>query len=36
MPSLATLLGDKPRPQTAQEQMSVLKALTRELGGKIH
>jgi hypothetical protein len=36
MPSLATLLGDKPRPQTTQEQMSVLKALTLKMGGKIH
>jgi hypothetical protein len=36
MPSLASLLGDKPRAQTTAEQMSVLKALTLELGGKVH
>jgi hypothetical protein len=36
MPSLSSLLGERPKAQTAAEQMSILKALTQDLGGTVH
>lgn len=36
MPSVASLMGERPRAQTAAEQMSILKALTQDLGGTVH
>ena len=36
MPSVAALMGERPKAQTAREQMSILKALTQDLGGTVH